>query len=182
MAVWLSDFPLPPSVNTHLVPVVSGKYAVNKRGQVYQKAHFYKSKEHSNYYKQCQEWAFLNQRSFLPIKKLLLESKKEHSDLKVPFCLQVDHYFAYQKDRIFTVNRLPEQLDADNGLKPCRDALAKLLEIDDKHFFSGFFEKVTCDKKEQECSMIRISHTSPRTLDSVKYMMATQMAGTSSGG
>jgi Holliday junction resolvase RusA-like endonuclease len=86
----------------------------------------------------------------------------------------VDNYFALEDSRLWTVNNLPQQIDADNRLKPCRDALSTLLGIDDKHFFSGYFEKVSTNSKELECSAIRISLMTPRSLQDLREQIKAE--------
>ena len=55
-----------------------------------------------------------------------------------------------------------KRIDADNRLKPTRDAVAELMGIDDTVFFSGNIEKVI---GETECSIIKMTKTRIRTQD-----------------
>lgn len=173
--VWLTNFPVPPSVNEYLVPVASNKYALDRRGKPYQKAHFVKSDIHRQYLQRCYEWRAYHNVSFGKIQAQLHAALMRSRAERKPFALRVDHYFAFEYDRIWTVNNIAQQLDVDNRLKPCRDALAELLGIDDKYFFSGYFEKLTTRSKELECSIIRISQATPRTLAEIKAMMRKEM-------
>lgn len=167
----LYNFPLPPSVNEYLVPVVSNKYSFDKKGKPYRKAHFVKSDIHRNYLKRCQEWKFHNNLNWLEVQRRLQEIKKQAQDSRKQFALRMDHYFAFEKSRLWTVNNLAQQIDCDNRMKPCRDAVANLLDIDDKYFFSGFIEKVSAPTKEAECTIIKITLMTPRTLEQVQAQM-----------
>lgn len=164
--IWLLNFPLPPSVNEYLMPV-PGAWAVNKKGKTYRKGRFVKTEIHTNYVKRCWEWRYINRAAFDNAQAELVRQFQEAKLNKQKFALRVDCYFAFEHSRIWTVNNLAEQIDSDNRLKPCRDALSKLLGIDDKYFFSGFFEKVSTNSKELECSILRISLATPRTMDDV---------------
>lgn len=168
--IWIVNFPLPPSVNDYLMPVAGG-WSVNKKGRKYQKGRWVKTEPHKLYMQRCHEWKLLNGEAWYKIraelKAQVLKARQERR--RVAF--QVDTYFAFHDERIWTVNNIPERLDADNRLKPCRDALADILEIDDKYFFSGFFEKVSTKTKEEECTYMRITPMIPRTLESIKKMI-----------
>lgn len=173
MDIWLMNFPLPPTVNEYLMPV-AGRWAVSKKGKRYQKGGFVKTKLHSDYLKRCYEWRALHNTGWQRIQEDLharLESARRNG---LRFALRVDTYFAFEESRLWTVNNLAQQIDADNRLKPCRDALSKLLGIDDKHFFGGFFEKITTHSKEYECSTLRITLMTPRTLEDLKTEIQRQ--------
>jgi len=168
--IWLVNFPLPPSVNEYLMPV-AGRWATTKKGRVYQKGRWVKTQEHANYLKRCEKWSMIHNVSFVEIGEELRGMVRAARTAKKRIAFKVDTYFAFEDSRLWTVNNLPEQLDADNRLKPCRDALADLLKIDDKYFFSGFFEKVSAPSKDQECTFLRISVTSPRTIQDVRMQI-----------
>lgn len=172
--LWLANFPLPPSVNEYLMPV-SGGWSVSKKGRAYQKGRWVKTKEHTDYMKRCELWALANKRGFTDAKEKLKEEVRKATLEKKRIAFRVDTYFAFENSRIWTVNNLPQQLDADNRLKPCRDALAKILEIDDKYFFSGFFEKVTTTNKNEECTILRIETMYPRTLEDIKKVIKSEL-------
>lgn len=169
--IWINGFPLPPSVNEYLMPV-AGKVKINqKTGKPYRAGHFVKTPIHKQFMDDCYLWRLKNNAAFWQIHaaihkhKQLVESRGEH------FALRVDAFFVFHVERVFsTKNSLIERIDADNRLKPCRDALSNLLEIDDKHFFAGGCEKVTTQAKELECSILRISPMRPRTLEEIKAL------------
>ncbi len=171
--IWIQGFPLAPSVNEYLIPV-PGKWAITKNGRQYQKGRFVKSKVHRNFLDQCYLWRSLNLTAFNRIHTLLHNAHKHAGNT---FALRVDCFFVFHVERIFTVNGKIEQLDADNRLKPTRDALATLLDLDDKFFFAGLCEKVTTPKESNQCAIIRIEQMIPRTLDQVKAQMAMEQRG-----
>lgn len=169
--ILMVNFPLPPSVNEYLVPVASNRYGTDKRGRQFQKAHFVKSATHTNYLKACHEWRALHNLSFTRIQEYLLNLQHEAKSKREKFALRVDHYFAFEHSRLWTKNNLAEQIDADNRLKPCRDAIADLVGIDDKYFFSGYFEKVSAPTKAQEGTYIKIAQMVPRTLADIRAQL-----------
>lgn len=172
--VWLVNFPLPPSVNEYLMPV-PGRVKVNQRtGKLYKSGAFVKTELHRKYMDTCHQWRALHNKSFGEIQDHLLGLVHKARADKRRVAFRVDHYFALEDSRLWTVNNLPERLDADNRLKPCRDALSTLLGIDDKYFFSGYFEKVSTNSKELECSAIRISLMTPRTLQDLREQIKAE--------
>lgn len=56
--------------------------------------------------------------------------------------IRVDRYFIFKPSRIFSLKHEPKKLDASNRVKCLDDALAEILQIDDKYFSSGIAEKV----------------------------------------
>lgn len=91
--------------------------------------------------------------------------------IQAGYVLRVDTYFAFEHSRLWTEKMRPQQLDADNRRKPMQDEVGKLLEIDDKYFFSGFIEKVSCINKDFECSIVKISPVLARGLGQIVEMM-----------
>lgn len=168
--IWLDKFPLPPSVNEYLMPV-AGKWVIGKRGQRYQQGRWVKTDVHRKYMDDCYLYKASNQRAFENLKQHLDSMRYKMAKDGLSFCLKVDCYFVFHVERIFTKAGEIKELDADNRLKPCRDALSKLLEIDDRHFFDGVCEKVTTRTKESECTIIRISPMVPRTLEEIREQM-----------
>ncbi len=179
--IWLMNFPLPPSVNDYLMPV-AGKLKMNKKGKLYRAGHFVKTPVHIEYRKLCNLWVLQHKRAFDEIQNHLLGRVHVAREKKQRIAFRVDHYFAFEESRIWTVNNLPERIDADNRVKPCRDAIADMLGIDDKYFFSGFFEKVSTNSKDSECTAIRISQMVPRTLQDLKQQMEQERTASSSSG
>ncbi len=167
---WLVNFPLPPSVNEYLIPIAGG-WATNKKGKKYQKGRWVKSEVHKLFTENCRKYAVLHNNSIERIKCEIhgLVDHARSQNLRIAF--RVDTYFAFEDSRLWTVNNFAEQLDADNRVKPCRDAVSELLKLDDKYFFSGFYEKVTVPTKAEECSYVRITLTTPRTLNDLRSQM-----------
>jgi Holliday junction resolvase RusA-like endonuclease len=118
-------------------------------------------------------WSLLNRSSFDRHKRYLKDRFEYDLKNEIPFSLRVDTYFVFEKKRIISKNNKVMKLDADNRLKPLRDAISHVLEIDDKHFFAGECEKVFTDLKDNECAMIRLQYMSPRSLDEVLNLMRT---------
>ena len=170
--MWLINFPLPPSVNEYLMPV-AGAWAVNKGGKHYRKGRWVKTKIHSQYVDLCWLWRRQNGVAFDKAMDVIKAEVEEARVLKRQIAYRVDCYFAFEHSRIWTLANQPQEIDSDNRLKPCRDALAKIMGIDDKYFFSGFFEKVTTNSKDSECTILKISRAEPRTLDQILQQIKT---------
>lgn len=165
--IWIVNFPLPPSVNEYLMPI-AGPTARNKKGKLYKTGRFVKTEPHRIYRKMCEQWKTLNMLAFETIQKELHEKVERAKEEKKRIGFMVDTYFIFEESRIWTKENTPQRLDADNRLKPCRDALSEILGIDDKYFFSGFFEKLSTQEKDKECTIIRIRQMTPRTLQSLR--------------
>ncbi|CAB4149777.1 Crossover junction endodeoxyribonuclease, RusA-like [uncultured Caudovirales phage] len=177
--IWLVNFPLPPSVNEYLMPV-AGRWSIDKKGKSYRKGHFVKTKLHSDYLDRCKRWRMQHKTAWEKIQYELIHMQDLARLGRQPFALRVDCFFAFEHSRLWTQTGEVQSIDSDNRLKPCRDALAKLLGIDDKYFFSGFFEKVSTRSKELECSILRISQMTPRTLDDLKTQIKMENSPASS--
>lgn len=89
--------------------------------------------------------------------------------------LQVDRYFIYPKHKLFTkekkskgliVPESPKKIDADNRVKPLLDAVAKIIGVDDKYFFSGHTEKmVSEDTSLQNTCIVVVYSFDPLNFD-----------------
>lgn len=154
--IWLDNFPLPPSVNTHLFAY---------RGRLV------KSRQHTQYRDHCWLWASTNQSAFSHIKSKLVKLKSEMEANKQPFALCVDSFIVFHVEQVLTVNNKCQGIDADNFRKALLDGLAAILDIDDKHFFAGHCEKVTTQSKELRCAILRIAPMKPRTLEEIQKLM-----------
>lgn len=168
--LWLNGFPLPPSVNSSLIPVI-GKTALNNKGKRYWKGRMMKTKVAHDFTWEVLAWKQKNLSAVNAIRKEIFELKKATESAGRVFALRVDCYFVFHVERILTVNNLPEGIDADNRLKPCWDAIKMILSIDDRHFFAGQCEKLTTLTKESECSIIKISQMTPRTHQEIRAQM-----------
>lgn len=165
---------MPPSINSYLMPV-AGKWKTDKRGRRYQQGRWIKTPVHREYMNQCQLWRIQNNKAFHKIKELIHWSRTDAEKKGIHFALRIDCFFVFYVEHIFTGNGKAQRLDADNRLKPCRDALSKLLEIDDRYFFAGNCEKVYTHTKESECTLIRIDQMAPRTIDQIKSLIQTEL-------
>lgn len=172
--VWINGFPLPPSVNSSLIPVV-GKVGRDKNQKPIYRARMIESKEHRTFLKECKQWGFRNRNGLAAITQEIRAYKEHCEKSGVVFALKVDCYFVFHVERLITVNKKSEQIDADNRLKACWDGVSDILGIDDKAFYAGHCEKVTTLSKELECSMIKISPMHPRTYEQIKSIMLKEM-------
>lgn len=135
-----------------------------------------KTNVHRNYLQACYLWRAQHNNSFTRAQDELLRAQKEARDSLRHFALRVDCYFAFEHSRLWTQKNAPQTLDADNRLKPCRDALASLLGIDDKFFFSGYFEKVSAPTKSHEGTYIKITPMTPRNLAELHFQIKQETA------
>ncbi len=172
--VWLDRWPLPPSGNTRLEPT----FIRLGKGRV--KPSMRKSAAHRQYLDMCILWGHQNRAAIDNLSRYLLNLKASCEASRRPFALQVDCYFAFQAGRLLTVNNKSTNIDADNLLKATLDGLSQVLDIDDKHFYRTSSEKITTHSKELECALIRISPSSPRSLDQIKALSKMQLPSATS--
>lgn len=127
----IKDFPFPPSVNNHLVPAIS-KVAINSKGKLSAKGHFFKSKKHVNYAKQVNEWHEFYRRGISDLIDEIQDHKKAQGS---SFALELSIILVTHKDRLL-------KIDADNHTKSAQDNLCRILDIDDRYIFKSSIEKV----------------------------------------
>lgn len=167
MAIWIKNFPLPPSQNTANIPIV-GKMAISKKtGKKYYKARVIKSKEHDHFYQMCRIWAIQNKTAMTQIKEYLKRYQEECEAKGETFALKIDFYFVFHVERVLTLKNQAQELDTDNRLKPCSDGLKMVLGLDDRYYFTEHCEKVTTTTKDLECTIIKISKMRPRNLQQI---------------
>lgn len=172
--MWILDFPLPPSVNSYLMPVAGKIKFSQKRKKHYTPGRLVKTKEHIAYESECTMWILQNRQMVEKIKeRIFFALKAAENDFK-PFALRVDFYFCFEHSRVLTVNHKIQQRDRDNFLKPATDQLKNVLGIDDKYIFSGNVEKVTAKTKDEECVLIRVSVTRPRTKEQILDLVKSE--------
>ena len=83
--------------------------------------------------------------------------------------IRIDRYFSIQYKRLICMDGTSKQFDVSNLVKAFDDALAKhVLGIDDKHFWSGVAEKVTCHETEDEGVLVVLTTTRPRTAEQIR--------------
>lgn len=139
---------------------------MRKNGEKYMgtSAHIYNSPALTHFYLQCKNFANINYVQMAGIRKKCLEWISKGNLLKV------EMFVAFENGRVWTKDGQPQQIDADNRIKPMQDGLSKMLSIDDRWFFCASIEKVTCDSKESECISIRITPQKARTLQEIKNL------------
>lgn len=174
MILWITAFPLPPSINEYLIPV-AGQLKTSKTGKTYRGSAWVKTEKHRIFEQDCLTWKYKNhslyKRAFDTI-QFAKEICKKNGEFLI---LRTDAYFVFHEKRVWTLEKSIKRLDADNRLKPCLDAISKMLEIDDSHFFASGCEKITTSNKEAEGAYIRISIVNPRKLESLLGVIASEM-------
>jgi hypothetical protein len=126
-----------------------------------------RSEEYDLFLLRLQSFKNANHHNFVQIRTQLL------AWIKDGFVLRVDTWYAFEHKRIWTLDGQPQEIDADNRRKAMQDGLSKMLDIDDKWFFSGNVEKVSCNSKDLECSVIRILPVKARTLAEIRLIRNT---------
>jgi hypothetical protein len=62
--------------------------------------------------------------------------------------LRVDCDFVFPRSKLITKKNTLKKVDYSNRLKQTLDELARLIEVDDSHFISGYFCKKISDNDE----------------------------------
>lgn len=172
--VTILDFPLPPSVNNYLMPVI-GKVKFNKFGKPYGSGRLVKTKEHKDYEAECQIWALRYQTGLRKLKEEILMAKRQAEANKQPYALKAEYFIMLHKDKVLGSGNQPSQTDTDNFLKPLQDNLFKILNIDDRYVFRAEPEKVYIDQPDQrECVIIRITSHEPRSSSQIIQLVKGQ--------
>lgn len=164
----IKDWPMPPSVNTMLMPVM-GAMRRNKKGQVYASGRMVKSKEHVEYAELCNQWALKYQRGLDRFKEELKTIKAHKESQGIPFCLSLDAFYLFHVEHLITVNGKVEKRDTDNLNKAALDNLCRIIEIDDKHIFKINAEK--CSTIINERVILKISLCEMRSADDIKQAL-----------
>lgn len=124
---WLifDSFPLPPtSNNIHATIMVGGQLRrIN-------------SKEYQAFLKDAKIWAARNNDRLNVLKKLCMDAIAKDK------MISIDAYFCFTHEQLWTQKNKPKKIDGSNRIKPCHDALAMILGIDDCMFWRGTFEKI----------------------------------------
>lgn len=166
--IWLS-LTLPPSSNEAYEINVTRVGKVNKKGKSYMG--FKTSRRRSDklmfFQMQCASYKNSNLNRVSAIRKKICEW------IAQGYVVRLDTWFVFERSRIWTKDHQAQTLDADNRRKPLQDGLSNILDIDDKWFFSGNVEKVTCTSKDSECTIIRISPQRPRSLEDIHQIRNT---------
>lgn len=162
----IDAIPLPPSANKMYDPIAIKRKAKDGFG-VRVGVGRMRSAELNHFKLQCMNLRNQNLAAFKKIHTQMLQWMMQG------YTLRVDTYFVFHVERVWTKNRKPEQIDADNRRKPAQDSIADMIGLDDKWFFAGEIEKATCIKKESECSIIVIKPFKPRTLEQIRASLTT---------
>lgn len=167
-SLWLANMPLTPSVNKSLDVALAKKINL-KTGKQFTGGRFRSSWEMVNFKKAIDLYHARHRNEFHELNRIASEW------IAQGFMLRVDVFVVFRSDRVFSVpGKKVLRLDANNRLKGQLDAVATCLGIDDKYFFGGDCEKVTCDPGEQECAMVRITPMRPRTATEVRIQMRAE--------
>ena len=171
--LWVEGLPLPPSANDMYEPTTHKKWKVNRAGQKYLGVRV--GRRASDELKAFQLKCLSHKNSKLDFFRIIRTQCLEW--IKQGYLLRVDTWVAFEHSRLWTLDGQPKQLDADNRRKPLQDSLASILNIDDKWFFAGNIEKVTCRSKDLEQSVVRIQPHKARTLDDIKFLRSSNTKG-----
>jgi len=121
-SVTFKRLPMAPTSNHLLVPF---------RGRLI------KSNEGRKFSKQCELWGAQNRGTLNKLKELLKDKT-----------LRVDCCFVFPRSKLLTKKNTLKKTDWMNRLKQTCDELAKLIEVDDSHFISGYCCKKISDNDE----------------------------------
>lgn len=174
MMFWITDFPLPPSVNSYLMPVAGKTKFSARTKRHYTQGRLVKTKEHIDYEKRATYWILENREQVERIKEKIFFAHKASENDGLPFVLKVDLYFCFEHSRVLTVNNKIMQRDVDNFAKPAVDQLKKVFGIDDKHIFFLHLEKITAKNKDEECVIVRVSVSKPRTKQQIQDQIRSE--------
>lgn len=121
--VYLPSFPMPISANALYRP---------GRGRAVKKSEAYES-----YDAEVRAWNLRNLRVTIPARAAMKEALAANKLLR----LKVDTVFYFQPKKILCKDGTVKANDTSNRLKALHDALAYVLVINDKLFWSGSFDK-----------------------------------------
>lgn len=80
---------------------------------------------------------------------------------KQPLVIDIQASFVIHRPRLWCKKGNPKRLDASNRIKALHDAVAEILGVDDKHVWGGTFQKVECERLEDQCSLVKIELSDP---------------------
>lgn len=166
--VWITGLPLPPSANSMYDINVNKKW-IKRNGKPFLKTSTGKRKsaELITFQTRCELFKRQHTQSIEKISKMC------HEWIQQGFMIGMDSYCIFQYDRIWSKDRKPLNLDADNRRKALQDAIFALLGIDDRYVFCGNIEKVTCIDKDLECSIVRLRPVKAQTIEQIKALMGS---------
>ena len=149
----IRNFPFPPSANEMYATNVH-KYK-KPDGKMGVKTSQRRSEVLENFYTQCDLFEKINKKNMDLIRSQI---EKWIGQGRM---LGMDCYVVVEYDRVITKDGKPHQFDADNRRKALQDGICSILGIDDKYVFRGITEKVTCNRKDSECAIIKIYPMTP---------------------
>lgn len=117
----LNGLPMPPSSNN--------MYATVGRRRI-------KSRETLTWERDTDRWALKNAQELIQARALLGQAVAKGE------VIDIDAQFWFRYEKVLTIKGKPKKLDTSNRIKGLHDALARLLRIDDCHFWHGSFEKI----------------------------------------
>jgi hypothetical protein len=121
--VYLPSFPMPISVNALYRP---GRGRAVKKSEAYE-----------NYTEEVRAWNLRNLKVTMQARDAMREALAANPNLR----LRVDAVFYFQPKKILCKNGSVKTNDTSNRLKALHDAIAYVLVINDKLFWSGSFDK-----------------------------------------
>ena len=145
----LFGMPIPPSVNelfeNRIVP--AGK-AKRMQGRFSSSISRRKSPAYEHYELMVKMWANRNHKQVRAAIDFISAS------MGAGLYPRFDIFIAQPKSDFIAKNGNLKGIDSNNYVKAQIDVLVKILGVDDKWFPGGSYEKVSCDGKESQCTVI----------------------------
>ena len=158
----IRDFPMCPTVNALYS---SGRFNTNKNkfAKPTMKAKRWKSDAYKVFETYAAQWATKNSKLVREIKE------KTREAVCKGFQIRVDSYFVFPKSKLICkskkVGNPTKEIDASNYIKASHDLLAKIIQIDDRHFWAGHYEKIETLDTDQPKIVFTLSQFKPRNID-----------------
>lgn len=153
MKIILDNLPIPPTEN-HAYPTIRNKQGKNIRVTGADLKKFKAAV-------QCWAWERI-----VFVKKI----QRQLSDMVAKnqtILIRVDAYLGFELDRLFTKHRTRKKIDSSNRIKAAHDAIAEILGIDDRYFYSGEFMPTWIEKGEKECMTMILTTTTMSAMKSI---------------
>lgn len=166
MILWINNIPIPPSVNDMYETTGRAVKKINKNGKIYTgvKTSRYGSKELQHFKAKCKSFYNLNYEKIDAIAATI------NGWIDQGYVIKFNSYACFERSRLWTLDNKAKQIDADNRKKGLQDSIADMLKINDKYFFSGIMEKVSCDLKEEEQCIVSFEPMRARTMNDIKTL------------
>lgn len=146
----LVNFPQPPSIHDQYQAITMGG-----RARIVPTRHL------TNFQKACEK--YFSER-FLDVG---MARKNVRDWLLKGYMVRTDFFFFAHETRVYTLKDAPRRYDTSNLVKSIEDELAKLLQIDDCHFFKGSHEKCLTTRSEPFVN-IMLRPWKPRSFQDIK--------------